>query len=51
MYIPRPAKLLFQHDKGWDRFLEKNGHLLSAYSGEDERSFRLNVNALFPNAP
>ena len=23
----------------------------SAYSGEDERSFRRNVNALFPNAP
>ncbi|HGN0870405.1 TPA: transposase zinc-binding domain-containing protein [Providencia alcalifaciens] len=24
MYIPSPAKLLFQYDDGWDRFIENN---------------------------
>jgi hypothetical protein len=24
MYIPRPAKLLFQYDDGWNRFIENN---------------------------
>ncbi|MFT2793515.1 hypothetical protein ACMV5I_26100, partial [Serratia sp. T13T92] len=23
MYIPRPAKLLFQHDHGWNKYLDK----------------------------
>ncbi|WP_198530703.1 MULTISPECIES: transposase zinc-binding domain-containing protein, partial [unclassified Serratia (in: enterobacteria)] len=32
MYIPRPAKLLFQHDDGWERFLEKNGHQLTDWT-------------------
>ncbi|AXF76575.1 transposase zinc-binding domain-containing protein [Erwinia tracheiphila] len=32
MYIPRPAKLLFQHDDGWERFLDKNGHQLSDWT-------------------
>ncbi|PNK88331.1 IS91 family transposase [Serratia odorifera] len=32
MYIPRPAKLLFQHDEGWERFLEKNGHQLTDWT-------------------
>ena len=27
--IPRPARLLFQHDDGWDRSFEKNGHQFS----------------------
>nr|WP_260679902.1 hypothetical protein [Serratia liquefaciens] len=29
MYIPRPAKLLFQHDGGWSRYLDKHGDTLS----------------------
>ncbi|MEN4758633.1 transposase zinc-binding domain-containing protein [Pantoea agglomerans] len=29
MYIPRPAKLLFQHDDGWSRYLDKHGDSLS----------------------
>lgn len=24
MYIPRPAKLLFQYDDGWNRFIDNN---------------------------
>lgn len=32
MYIPRPAKLLFQYNDGWERFLEKNGHQLSDWT-------------------
>ncbi|WGM09299.1 hypothetical protein QE197_10340 [Arsenophonus nasoniae] len=24
MYIPRPAKLLFQYDDGWNLFIENN---------------------------
>ncbi|HHR6019979.1 TPA: IS91 family transposase, partial [Providencia alcalifaciens] len=24
MYIPRPAKLLFQYHDGWDRFIDNN---------------------------
>uniref|UniRef100_UPI0037043329 transposase zinc-binding domain-containing protein n=1 Tax=Serratia ureilytica TaxID=300181 RepID=UPI0037043329 len=29
MYIPRPAKLLFQHDDVWSRYLDKHGDSLS----------------------
>jgi len=32
MYIPRPAKLLFQHDDGWSRYLEKHGDTLSDWT-------------------
>ncbi|WP_226988578.1 transposase zinc-binding domain-containing protein [Serratia sp. FS14] len=32
MYIPRPAKLLFQHDDGWSRYLDKHGHTLSDWT-------------------
>jgi len=27
MYIPRPAKLLFQHDDDWIRYLDKHGDI------------------------
>lgn len=27
LYIPRPARLLFQHDDGWSRYLGKHGPL------------------------
>ncbi|ASL96000.1 hypothetical protein BVG94_25380 (plasmid) [Serratia marcescens] len=32
MYIPRPAKLLFQHDDGWSRYLDKHGDSLSDWT-------------------
>ncbi len=32
MYIPRPAKLLFQHDDGWSRYLDKHGDALSDWT-------------------
>ncbi|MFT2793910.1 IS91 family transposase, partial [Serratia sp. T13T92] len=32
MYIPRPAKLLFQHDDGWSRYLDKHGDTLSDWT-------------------
>ncbi|WP_149571799.1 IS91 family transposase, partial [Serratia nevei] len=32
MYIPRPAKLLFQHDDGWSLYLDKHGHTLSDWT-------------------
>lgn len=32
MYIPRPAKLLFQHDDGWSRYLDKHGDTLSDWN-------------------
>lgn len=32
MYIPRPAKLLLQHDEGRERFLENNGHQRSDWT-------------------
>lgn len=32
MYIPRPAKLLFQHDNGWNRFLQKFGNSTSEWT-------------------
>ncbi|PNM27162.1 IS91 family transposase [Yersinia enterocolitica] len=32
MYIPRPAKLLFQHDEGWNRFLDKHGDTLTDWT-------------------
>ncbi|RDL12928.1 IS91 family transposase, partial [Serratia fonticola] len=32
MYIPRPAKLLFQHDHGWSKYLDKHGDTLSDWT-------------------
>lgn len=32
MYIPRPAKLLFQIDNGWERFLMKHGDSVSEWT-------------------
>ncbi|APS37038.1 MULTISPECIES: hypothetical protein [Serratia] len=32
MYIPRPAKLLFQHDDGWSRYLDKHGDYLTDWT-------------------
>ncbi|MDW5502509.1 transposase zinc-binding domain-containing protein [Serratia proteamaculans] len=32
MYIPRPAKLLFQHDNGWSQYLDKHGDTLSDWT-------------------
>ena len=32
MYTPRPAKLLFRHDDGWGRFLEKHGDGISEWT-------------------
>jgi len=32
MYIPRPAKLLFHHDDGWSRYLDKHGDPLSDWT-------------------
>lgn len=32
MYIPRPAKLLFQHDDGWSRYFDKHGDSLSDWT-------------------
>ncbi|HGM5307300.1 TPA: transposase zinc-binding domain-containing protein [Serratia marcescens] len=32
MYIPRPAKLLFQHDEGWSNYLDKHGDSLSDWT-------------------
>lgn len=32
MYIPRPAKLLFTIDDGWNRFLEKFGDSISPWT-------------------
>ncbi|MEZ6878807.1 transposase [Enterobacter sp. KBR-315C3_2022] len=32
MYIPRPAKLLFQHDDGWNHYLDKLGYSLSDWT-------------------
>ncbi|CAH0304610.1 hypothetical protein SRABI13_04513 [Erwinia aphidicola] len=32
MYIPRPAKLLFQHNDGWSRYLDKHGDALSDWA-------------------
>nr|WP_227818446.1 transposase zinc-binding domain-containing protein [Serratia marcescens] len=32
MYIPRPVKLLFQHDDGWSRYLDKHGDSLSDWT-------------------
>ncbi|QXN65220.1 IS91 family transposase [Serratia fonticola] len=32
MYIPRPAKLLFQHDDGWSQYLDKHGDTLSDWT-------------------
>jgi len=29
MYIPRPAKLLFTVDDGWNHYLEKHGDSIS----------------------
>ncbi|MDA6077794.1 transposase zinc-binding domain-containing protein [Edwardsiella anguillarum] len=32
MYIPRPAKLLFTFDNGWNRYLEKHGDNVSQWT-------------------
>jgi len=32
MYIPRPAKLLFTVDDGWNRYLEKHGDNISQWT-------------------
>nr|WP_273974571.1 transposase zinc-binding domain-containing protein [Serratia ureilytica] len=32
MYIPRPAKLLFQHNDGWSHYLDKHGDILSDWT-------------------
>nr|WP_245166495.1 hypothetical protein [Candidatus Erwinia dacicola] len=32
MYIPRPAKLLFTVDDGWNRYLEKHGDSVSQWT-------------------
>lgn len=32
MYIPRPAKLLFQIDDGWGKLLDKHGHSIPAWT-------------------
>ncbi|HGJ6261707.1 TPA: hypothetical protein ACJXM5_004214 [Salmonella enterica subsp. enterica serovar Virchow] len=32
MYIPRPAKLLFTIDDGWNKFLEKFGDSISPWT-------------------
>nr|WP_083264822.1 transposase zinc-binding domain-containing protein [Candidatus Erwinia dacicola] len=32
MYIPRPAKLLFTIDDGWNRYLEKHGDSVSQWT-------------------
>lgn len=32
MYIPRPAKLLFTFDEGWNKFLEKYGDIMSEWT-------------------
>ncbi|WP_419236882.1 IS91 family transposase [Serratia fonticola] len=32
MYIPRPTKLLFQHDDGWSRYFDKHGDTLSDWT-------------------
>ncbi|WGM05853.1 transposase zinc-binding domain-containing protein (plasmid) [Arsenophonus nasoniae] len=32
MYIPRPAKLLFTIDDGWNKFLEKYGDSVSSWT-------------------
>lgn len=32
MYIPRPAKLLFTVDDGWNRYLEKHGDSISQWT-------------------
>ncbi|EIC83100.1 hypothetical protein [Serratia sp. M24T3] len=32
MYIQRPAKLLFQHNDGWSRYLDKHGDTLSDWT-------------------
>ena len=32
MYIPRPAKLLFQIDDGWDRLLINRGHTIPEWT-------------------
>ncbi|ENT9331025.1 transposase zinc-binding domain-containing protein [Salmonella enterica subsp. enterica serovar Thompson] len=32
MYIPRPAKLLFTVDDGWNRYLEKHGDSISDWT-------------------
>jgi hypothetical protein len=32
MYIPRPTKLLFQHDDGWSKYLNKHGDTLSDWT-------------------
>lgn len=32
MYIPRPAKLLFTVDDGWNRFLDKHGDCISPWT-------------------
>lgn len=32
MYVPRPAKLLFTIDDGWNKFLEKFGDSVSPWT-------------------
>jgi len=32
MYIPRPTKLLFQHNDGWSQYLDKHGDTLSDWT-------------------
>lgn len=32
MYIPRPAKLLFQIDDGWGKLLDKHGHTIPEWT-------------------
>ncbi|MFB9085094.1 hypothetical protein LU604_07365 [Erwinia tracheiphila] len=32
MHIPRPAKLLFTVDDGWNRYLEKHGDSISQWT-------------------
>ena len=32
MYIPRPAKLLFQHNEGWNRFLDKHSDTITDWT-------------------
>jgi hypothetical protein len=44
MYIPRPAKLLFQADDGWNRFLIKHGHSVPEWT-------KLVIERMLPMAP
>ena len=57
MYIPRPAKLLFTVDAGWNTFLEKFGdsvtprtRLRCVYGEDAESALRFLFNAMAPKA-